>query len=162
MDRLVSTDLLTGILNRRGIDDVLATELRHAVKKKQALSVVAIDLDGLRTVNNTHGHTAGDRLLESATRHWREGLRRRDSVGRTGGDEFLVVLPSTTIEQAVEVVRRLAAESPAAWSAGIAMAKPGDSIQSILERADSRMYADKAARARSGVPEARVSSTVHS
>ncbi|MET0930344.1 MAG: GGDEF domain-containing protein [Aeromicrobium sp.] len=162
MDGLARTDQLTGTLNRRGIAERLEQELARAVKRHRDLSIVAIDLDGLRAVNNAHGHTAGDRLLEASTRHWTDGLRRRDAIGRTGGDEFLIVLPGTTLDQAEQIIAELAVDSPGAWSSGIATAKPRDSAQSILERADRRMYRDKAARQGTDVPSSRNGPTVHS
>ena len=146
MDRLARTDPLTGTLNRRGITEVLANELARATRRQRPISVVAIDLDGLREVNNAHGHGAGDDMLAAVTRHWIGGVRQHDSVGRTGGDEFLLVLPETTLEQARAIVDRLRAGSPGAWSAGVAMAKPEDSAESMLERADTRLYDAKASR----------------
>lgn len=146
LDRVARTDPLTGTLNRRGITEVLERELGRAVRSGEKLCVVAIDLDGLREVNNTQGHHAGDKLLETASRHWRERMRRGDTIGRIGGDEFLFVLPSTSLEDADQMMDRLAETSPGAWSAGVAMAKGDETAASILERADRRMYAHKAAR----------------
>jgi len=146
MDKMARTDPLTGTLNRRGITEVLELELGRATRRGESVSVVAVDLDGLREVNNTLGHHAGDQLLETITRHWADSMRRRDEVGRTGGDEFLFVLPTTTKVEAESLVRRLAATSPGAWSAGVAVVKPGDTLTSLLERADRRMYVAKASR----------------
>jgi GGDEF domain-containing protein len=146
MDHLARTDSLTGTLNRRGITEVLARELERAYRRQRPISVVAIDLDGLREVNNTYGHRAGDDMLASVSRHWIAGVRRQDSIGRTGGDEFLLVLPETSLEQAQTIVARLAKESPGGWSAGVAMAKEHDTAESMLERADRRLYEQKAAR----------------
>ena len=146
MDRLARTDPLTGTLNRRGVTEVLARELNRATRRQRPISIVAIDLDGLREVNNSLGHGAGDDLLTAVTRHWIASVRRDDSVGRTGGDEFLLVLPDTSLDQAHAIVDRLSATSPGAWSAGVAMAKPEDSAESMLERADSRLYEAKASR----------------
>lgn len=146
MDRVARTDALTGALNRLGVSEVLEREMARSERRGLTLCVVSIDLDGLRAVNNTLGHTAGDRLLETSTRHWRERVRRGDVIGRVGGDEFLFVLPSTTMDEADQMIRRLAETSPGAWSAGIAMAKPGDTVETLLERADQRMYVQKAAR----------------
>lgn len=154
MDRLARTDPLTGTLNRRGVTEVVDRELVRAVRGDRPLSVVAIDLDGLREVNNTLGHGAGDQLLETITRHWVGRVRRGDAVGRTGGDEFLFVLPRTTEEEAEELIRRLASSSPGAWSAGIATAESGDTTLTLVARADRRMYADKASRRGTGVPSA--------
>jgi len=162
MDNLARTDQLTGTLNRRGIAEVLERELHRSARRQRDLSVVSIDLDGLRSVNNTQGHTAGDRLLERATAHWIDRLRRRDSIGRTGGDEFLFVLPGTTLEQAERIVQELATDAPGAWSAGAATVKPGDSVGTLLDRADQRMYDDKAARQGAGVPAGSLGPTVHS
>ncbi|MFC5676968.1 sensor domain-containing diguanylate cyclase [Aeromicrobium endophyticum] len=146
MDRVARTDPLTGTLNRRGITEVLQRELERAQRRDRPISVVAIDIDGLREVNNTRGHRAGDEMLASVSRHWIEGVRRHDAIGRTGGDEFLLVLPGTSLEQARAIVRRLIDESPGRWSAGVAMAKPQDSAESMLDRADTRLYEAKSAR----------------
>jgi GGDEF domain-containing protein len=146
MDRVARTDPLTGVMNRRGIIEALRHELDRAARRRQAISVVTIDLDGLREVNNTRGHRAGDELLASVTRHWVEGVRHRDAIGRTGGDEFLLVLPQTSLDQAEAIVDRLRDGSPGPWSAGVAMAKPHDSVESMLDRADDRLYAAKESR----------------
>jgi diguanylate cyclase (GGDEF)-like protein len=153
MERLARTDPLTGTLNRRGVTEVVDRELQRAVRRKLPLAVVAIDLDGLREINNTLGHRAGEQLLETITRHWLGGIRRGDDVGRTGGDEFLFVLPNTTEAEAETFVRRMAVSSPGAWSAGIAVAQASDSAISLVERADRRMYVQKAERQGAGVPE---------
>ena len=152
MDHLARTDPLTGILNRRGITEVLERELARAVRRGQSVSVVAVDLDGLREVNNSQGHRAGDELLETVTQHWTGSVRRRDEVGRTGGDEFLFVLPTTNRDEAESLVKRLAETSPGSWSAGVAVVKPGDSLASLLERADRRMYSAKESRRSTDVP----------
>ncbi|MCL3817318.1 GGDEF domain-containing protein [Aeromicrobium wangtongii] len=146
MDRLARTDPLTGTLNRLGITETVDRELHRALRRQRPLAVVAIDLDGLREINNTLGHHAGDQLLETITRHWLGAIRGGDDVGRTGGDEFLFVLPDTREEEAENFVRRMASSSPGAWSAGVAGAEPGDTALSLVERADRRMYVDKAIR----------------
>lgn len=146
MDLTSRTDHLTGTLNRWGIDEVLHRAFHRAQRRGQPLAVVAVDLDGLREVNNAGGHQAGDQLIEAIAAHWMSGLRRGDLVGRTGGDEFLFVLPGTTKDQADMIVRRLATNSPSTWSAGVAVAKPDDTVASLLERADRRMYVQKASR----------------
>jgi diguanylate cyclase (GGDEF)-like protein len=122
--------------------------------------VVAVDLDGLRTINNTRGHAAGDQLLVSTSRHWSKGVRRRQVIGRIGGDEFVFVLPSTSADQAEEMMSGLAATSPGAWSAGVAVAGSQDTVESILERADQLMYLQKAARHRHVVTDDSVGSVV--
>jgi diguanylate cyclase (GGDEF)-like protein len=161
MDHLARTDPLTGILNRRGITEVLEREFRRAVRRGQSVSVVAVDLDGLREVNNTLGHRAGDELLETVTQHWAGHVRRRDQVGRTGGDEFLFVLPTTDRDEAERFVKRLTETSPGSWSAGVAVVKPGDSLMSLLDRADRRMYSAKESRRGTDMPVERNGTSVN-
>jgi diguanylate cyclase (GGDEF)-like protein len=146
MDHLARTDPLTGALNRLGISKLLERELAKASRNGAPLCVVAVDLDGLRTVNNTLGHAAGDELLASSSRHWKERMRRRDALGRIGGDEFVLLLPSTTKDEADQMMQRLARTSPGAWSAGITTARTSDTVESIMSRADQLMYVQKAAR----------------
>ncbi|MFI5429279.1 GGDEF domain-containing protein [Aeromicrobium sp. UC242_57] len=146
MDRLVRTDPLTGVLNLRGVTEALDREMSRSSRRQIPLSVVSIDLDGLRALNNTLGHRAGDDLLQAVTEHWQREIRKFDVIGRTGGDEFVMVLPETSMDVAERVVERLARTSPGQWSAGVAEVKPGDSVETVLERADQRMYVDKAAR----------------
>jgi diguanylate cyclase (GGDEF)-like protein len=146
MDQLARTDPLTGALNRLGLSEFLERELTKASRKGAPLCVIAVDLDGLRTVNNTLGHAAGDELLARSSRHFEEGIRRRDAVGRIGGDEFVLVLPSTTRSEADQMIRRLASTSPGTWSAGVATARTGDTVEAILSRADQLMYVQKAGR----------------
>lgn len=146
MDRVARTDPLTGTLNRLGVTEVLERELARSSRRSQTVSIVAVDLDGLRAVNNTFGHTAGDRLLESSSHHWSEQMRRGDVIGRIGGDEFLFVFPSTSHDEATMIMRRLAESSPGAWSAGVTVAENGESVESVMERADRLMYVQKAAR----------------
>lgn len=146
MDTLVRTDPLTGVLNLRGVTEALKSEMSRSSRRDIPVSVVSIDLDGLRALNNTLGHRAGDDLLQAVTGHWQQKMRTFDVIGRTGGDEFLLILPETSMEVAVRVVERLAESSPGEWSAGVAEVKPGDTVESVLERADRRMYAEKAAR----------------
>lgn len=144
VELVARVDPLTGVYNLRGIMEFLEREMARATRRGEPLSVVSIDLDGLRTVNNTHGHGAGDDLLVGVTRHWLQGVRRWDAIGRTGGDEFLLVLPSTPMAEARMIERRLAETSGDSWSAGVAELKPHDTLASMLERADQRMYAEKA------------------
>lgn len=146
MDMLVRTDPLTGVLNVRGMTDALLQEMSRSGRRGSPLAVVSIDLDGLRALNNTRGHRAGDDLLQAVTSHWRSTVRDFDIIGRTGGDEFVIVLPETTKAEAETVVGRLAESSPAQWSAGVAEVKPHDTVETLLERADQRMYVSKAAR----------------
>ena len=88
-------DQLTGLPNRRAWDDRLERELRRAAACDEPLSVLAIDLDRLKHINNTHGHAEGDRLLQRCAHAWNGALRQGDYLARLGGDEFLVLLPGS-------------------------------------------------------------------
>jgi diguanylate cyclase (GGDEF)-like protein len=102
-----STDPLTGLSNRRAMEDRLAVELARAQRHPIQTSVVMIDVDRFKVVNDTLGHAAGDRLLTELSRILKQQCRALDAVGRMGGDEFLVILPMTNAEEAGVFVRRV-------------------------------------------------------
>lgn len=136
-------DPLTGLANRRLLQQLLPTEMHLTVRNDRPLSVVAIDLDGLKAVNDTAGHAAGDQLLVRAARAFRSALRAGDSLARVGGDEFTLLLPDTDLGTARAVVQRLRDATPhIAFSAGVAT-WDGESAEELLERADAALYAAK-------------------
>jgi diguanylate cyclase (GGDEF)-like protein len=141
VQRSLQTDVLTGALNRSGLHAVGRRERREG-----QTAVAAIDLDFFRTVNSREGHSGGDRLLAEAAAAWRRALRGQDVLARTGGDEFVLIMPGTSTEEAAGVLARLRAAHPVAWSAGVASWRPGETLEASLERADQRLYAAKAAR----------------
>lgn len=100
-------DALTGLDNRRGIMDDLERAVLQAQRSGTALTVMLVDLDGFKTVNDTDGHPAGDAVLQLAAACFREHLRPSDHVCRWGGDEFLIVLPGLVASNAVPVADRL-------------------------------------------------------
>lgn len=134
-------DLLTGALNRRGIEDAIGIELRRAARQPAAF--ICLDLDDFKAVNDTLGHVEGDRVLVEAVRSWRSRLRPYDILGRLGGDEFILILPGSTAEDAAGVLDRIRESSPVRFSAGITTARPDDSVSSLLSRADTRLYGNK-------------------
>jgi diguanylate cyclase (GGDEF)-like protein/PAS domain S-box-containing protein len=101
------TDSLTGLLNRRAIMNQLEMEWHRAKRDPQPLSLVMIDVDNLKTINDDHGHLVGDDALIRMGQLLHQSMRRYDGVGRWGGDEFLLVLPKTSLELADKVARRL-------------------------------------------------------
>ncbi len=151
-------DSLTGVFNRREIERQLEVEMSRAVRQALPLSVATLDLDGFKRVNDSLGHQAGDQLLRGLADFLVGELRGEDRVGRPGGDEFVVILPHTTVEQAVALAERLcdrwaepvhqeAAQVRAVTiSIGIAELAPGgETVKELLMRADRALYRAKAA-----------------
>jgi diguanylate cyclase (GGDEF)-like protein len=147
-----TADSLTGLLNRHGLVERLDTELRRAQRYGQPLSILLIDLDHLKEINDRHGHDAGDDALRRVGRAIHSGGRATDIAGRWGGDEFLVLAPSTPPDDARwlgERIRRsvtaLGGAIPLTVSIGLAStASPhGISPDDLLRRADAALYAAK-------------------
>jgi diguanylate cyclase (GGDEF)-like protein len=143
----LSTDALTGALNRGGLAAAVARAAERTRQDAEALSVAVVDLDSFKAVNEREGHAGGDRLLAEATSAWQAAMRGDDVLARTGGDEFVLVMPRTTPEQAELVLERLRRAHPVPWSAGVSAWRPGEPIEACIARADSRLYEAKAARA---------------
>jgi diguanylate cyclase len=142
------TDELTGLPNRRAWSEQLALSLGRCRRSGQALSVVLLDLDGFKQVNDRQGHAAGDRVLRAVTRRWSAALRETDVLGRIGGDEFAVVLEGADEAAAVDVVRRLevALAGSHRASAGVATWDGVEDEAALLARADADMYEQKRGR----------------
>ncbi|HTW94695.1 MAG TPA: GGDEF domain-containing protein [Tepidisphaeraceae bacterium] len=101
------TDGLTGLYNRRSLDQLLEREVALADRHGHTLSLVMIDLDYFKEINDTHGHAAGDHMLKSFADCVRISLRKTDLAFRYGGDEFVIVLPQTNLDQAWQVMQKL-------------------------------------------------------
>lgn len=151
--RLAAVDELTGLFNRRFLDVYLAKELKRAQRYGETFSVLFVDLDDFKAVNDSHGHAAGDRVLETTGREIQGLLREEDFAARYGGEEFLVVLPHTDTDGAARFSERLSSRLAAVdfphharvtYSGGIA-AYPthGSSIEQLLRVADSALYQAK-------------------
>ena len=102
-----TTDALTGLFNRRHMQTVLADERRRAERYGHPLSVIMLDVDGFKSYNDTYGHVQGDVLLKTLAGILQNGVRTVDSVGRFGGEEFVVVLPETPADEAFQTAERL-------------------------------------------------------
>jgi diguanylate cyclase (GGDEF)-like protein len=146
------TDALTGVSNRRHILDMAEQALACHAANGGALAVVLLDLDHFKHINDAHGHQAGDAVLQHFCRQALQYLRPGDGWGRLGGEEFLLLLlPGADAQVAASVVERLRAMPPEAdvptytFSAGVAQARPVESLQHLLRRADAALYAAKAA-----------------
>ncbi len=151
---LALTDPLTGAYNRRFFDEIIARELERHRRAKEPLSVVFIDVDRFKTVNDVHGHSVGDTLLRDVSEFLRRKLRETDYVFRWGGDEFLVLMSCPGVD-AMKRMQTLEAEYEAAplvtslgngvgLSVGCAEAPPGTKvIEPIIAAADEDMYLKK-------------------
>jgi len=148
---LAAYDDLCGCLNRRsGME-----QLRLAGRLTETLSVVMVDADHFKTVNDRYGHPAGDSVLRELVRRLDDGLRASDVIARVGGEEFLIVMPDTTTEKAAQVAERLVRavsaapvehediEIPVTISAGVATRFKTESVQDTLARADRALYSAK-------------------
>lgn len=156
MDALESQsfeDLVSGALNRRGIEQKLAIELGSAKRTRMAPSIALIDLDHFKAINDTHGHAAGDKALREVAHTISSRLRDYDFLGRYGGDEFLLVLPQASYQDALKVLERIQqairslpqirAELPLTLSIGVTQAVPFEPADVILARADAALYEAK-------------------
>ena len=107
LEKLSYTDSLTGLLNRRGIEERFENEIKRAYRHKNHVSILMLDLDKLKIINDTFGHDCGDKALQIVAKHIVSEKRGYDHAGRIGGDEFLVVLPETKADIAVNVAQRI-------------------------------------------------------
>jgi diguanylate cyclase (GGDEF)-like protein len=154
MQTLALCDPLTELPNRRACEATLRREMARGEREHQALSVILLDVDHFKTINDRFGHEAGDRVLLRIAQLLRDNLRASDAPARWAGDEFVAVLPSTSLEQAqlvAERIRRAVAESElgsgrhrTTVTLGVTqLLVGGDDIASLLARADRNLYQAK-------------------
>lgn len=155
---LARKDELTGIFNRRHIYELAESQVDTAVRYGQPLAVIMFDIDRFKQVNDVFGHQSGDIVLKSVTQAASAELRTADRIGRVGGDEFIILLPMTNIDQAYYVAERIrttvektnialdAKEVFVTLSIGIVEIKPGspaETVEEVFHRADKAMYTAK-------------------
>lgn len=141
------TDPLTGLPNRRTLEERMALEIAAARRSRRPLSLAFIDLDHFKSVNDRDGHAAGDRLITESGEAWRRQLRAADLLARVGGEEFVALLPDCGSEEAREIGERLRNGTPprVTSSVGLAVWDGSESAEELLRRADRAMFAAKAA-----------------
>lgn len=155
---LALRDALTGIPNRRAILEELEREVERARRTETKLAIAIIDLDHFKTINDQHGHLAGDEVLRHCVEQLKKRLRQTDSLGRYGGEEFLLMMPGATVEgamTAVEDLRQAISDNPTlfgeqciaqSFSAGVWVGVPSamDDGNSLIAQADAALYECKA------------------
>ncbi len=155
VSELVREDQLTGALNRRGLDETIDRELKRSDRSKSPVSIALLDIDNFKQLNDALGHQAGDRALMHLTKVIKETLRPADTVGRYGGEEFLIVLPDTGLDAGMEAIRRLQRDLTkkfflhnnerilVTFSAGVALRIEEEDAEDLIARADKAMYQAK-------------------
>jgi diguanylate cyclase (GGDEF)-like protein len=148
-------DFLTGTLNRRGIEEALTVEIARTRRSQRPIAVMLIDIDDFKTINDIQGHAAGDEALRLVSRSIASVLRIYDTLGRYGGDEFLLVLPETSGEPAMIIADRIrealigmsatARTPPMTLSIGVTFFERNEEPVDIIARADAALYAAKRA-----------------
>ena len=157
------TDAVTGVYNRRFMEEALARETARAERSQSKLSVMLADIDGFKKFNTNFGHLTGDRVLAEVAALLQKNFRAADVVTRYGGDEFLVIMPDTDLPQAEAAVNRLGwwleqwnrseqREYRLGISCGLAAYQPKTTIEDVIKAADAALYVQKAKRIAPGLP----------
>jgi len=159
--KLAALDQLTGLYNRRSGEQRLAEEIHRAERHGRPLTVLLIDLDGLKQINDEWGHAAGDAVLRGFSERLLKAVRGSDLAVRIGGDEFMVLLPECRTEEVRHVLARveglqvdyMGKKIPCRFSRGWTDFRPGETSEEFLKRADETLYANKrAGKATTGGP----------
>ena len=152
------TDVLTGIFNRRAFDMRLLQAAAETSEQHEPLCLLIVDIDHFKHFNDAHGHQAGDQILRLVAQTCKNGLKGQDTAARYGGEEFGLILPNTSLENAIrvaeilrrtiehkEVVNRVNSEKlgQITISVGVALFRAGESLESFIERTDAAMYRAK-------------------
>jgi diguanylate cyclase len=155
LSELVREDQLTGSLNRRGLDDVFERETARSDRRGTPLCIAVLDLDDFKKLNDTYGHIAGDAALKHLVKIVKDTLRSMDVIARFGGEEFLILMPETSVEAAASTMTRLQRELTKhfflhdnekvliTFSAGVALRRPNEEQTELVKRADKAMYTAK-------------------
>ncbi len=145
----VRTDALTGVSNRRALDDTLESLLAMLHRYEQTFSILIVDIDHFKQLNDEQGHLYGDRMLKAVAKLLADTVRETDMVARYGGEEFVIVMPQTPLDGAIifadRLRQRIEQDLPLTVSGGVTATAEGDDSQTLLARADAALYSAKAA-----------------
>lgn len=150
---LSRTDMLTGLMNRGALIDALEYEIERSKRYGSNLSLILCDVDNFKGINDTFGHSEGDKALKAVSKFLRKSTRRIDIVGRYGGDEFMLILPETTVGGAMKVADRILLISSSelhlsrlSLSIGVTyLSATSDNTDIFIKRADDALYDSKKA-----------------
>jgi len=151
--KLAALDPLTGLYNRRSGEQRLTEEISRAVRYQRPLTILLIDLDGLKQTNDRLGHAAGDTVLRQFAERLQRAIRGSDLAVRLGGDEFMALLPECRTEEVRHVINRIeglvidyeGTKIPCRFSRGWTDYRPGETAEELLKRADEALYSNKRA-----------------
>lgn len=156
LERLASVDSLTGLSNRRTVLQKLDGEIKRARRYKEKVSLMMLDIDHFKKVNDQYGHLTGDEVLREVGKVMQQSIRDTDTAGRYGGEEFLIILPRTNPASALDMAERVRKTTAAAEmkdsagnvfgitvSLGLSDYRPGDDEHSLISRADAALYRAK-------------------
>ncbi|MDP2828372.1 MAG: diguanylate cyclase [Sulfuricellaceae bacterium] len=159
LTKLSREDSLTGLINRRTLMDILEEEMTRSQRYQRSMSLLMIDLDHFKRINDQWGHQMGDDVLKNFASQCEEAMRENDKIGRWGGEEFVMLLPETEQSEAEDVANRLRSLTSSmvirphtgdsavrvTVSIGIASTQAGDTVETLLTRADNALYDAKTA-----------------
>ena len=159
LEHLSKTDGLTGLINRRALTGSLTYEIDRAKRYQSELAIILCDVDNFKAINDTYGHDAGDQALQVLSATLKTILRKTDIAGRYGGDEFMLILPETSIKGAESLAEKLLSAvrdaelhvpngrpihlSMSIGIAGFELSREGENIDAFVKRADDAMYVSK-------------------
>jgi len=153
IQRLASTDALTGLANRRSLYEALEREVARAARMGEHSSVIMADLDHFKSINDDYGHTIGDLVLASAASVFSRQSRPYDLAARYGGEEFFLLVPGTSTENAIGIAQRIRTEiaeikvpgcpRQITVSLGVATWMPSEASEHLISRADQALYRAK-------------------
>ena len=152
LEELATTDALTGAFNRRKFNGLILAEIARVRRYEHPLSLLILDIDHFKRINDTHGHEAGDEVLVVLAGLIRAGIRATDSLARWGGEEFVVLSPEVTVEEAMGLAERLRSAAGASKysfagtvtvSLGVAQHRAGETPDELFARADEALYRAK-------------------
>jgi diguanylate cyclase (GGDEF)-like protein len=157
IQKQAATDGLTGFVNHKTFYDVLEKELWRSRRHGGLISMIMVDIDNLKKINDVYGHRAGDKVIKTVSRRVKECIRQIDTAARYGGDEFAIILPNTSLEEATLVAERMVSnvsdlpviwkrqEIPLSVSVGLGQYDGEDSPEDITSRSDQALYKAKQA-----------------